>query len=402
MLTVSPDLKPVRVTIPGKFWDSQLYSGLLYLFRRDGALTLLNWENLVYSMGVPEELRFVAEAVLLGNDRFYSEDTHRLIQDPEVRPVILDKIRRLRQLGLEREFAPAFFGSTETNPLPFPHNDSEVYYGQLYVGATSGVFRLAREHHRSRTKRAHRITDAPALDIATKFSVVAIAAGDDGLLEARIGEDEPSDTSQVATKRCLGCEWSYASIVCAGEAHSLFVAAFVRVREDVSDSVTGRRRRFVRRFQGVIPGAQLFAQATASEDSISWGARDRLFAYHDGNIQIVQNRSNGVASFSPPQRRSLIVEESPATFVAAKAAPFGSVLEFDDRLVVLFSSGELYVIPGEPVNWRVFPQSRKYTSHLHIVYADRIEILAFVHDYFLHEEERFFGTEVLDFDERVG
>ncbi|MCK6592220.1 MAG: hypothetical protein L6Q76_32095 [Polyangiaceae bacterium] len=109
-----------------------------------------------------------------------------------------------------------------------------------------------------------------------------------------------------------------------------------------------------------------------------------------------------MASFSAPQNRSLSVEESPTNFVAAKAAPFGSVLEFDDRLIVLFSSGELHTIPGEPVNWRVFPQSRKYTSHLHVVYGDRIEILAFVHDYFLAEQERFYGTEVLDFDERTG
>jgi hypothetical protein len=402
MSPVANEFQPIRITLLGKYWDSQIYSGTLYLFNRDGGLTILNWDRFVQALPISEELRFVAEAVLLGNDRFYSEDIHRLIQDPEIRPVILDKIRRLRRTCEDQEFSPALFSSTATNPLPFPHNDSEVYYGQLYVGTTSGVFRLSREQSRSRAKTASRVTDAPALDIASKYSVMAIAAGEEGLLETQLVDETDKRTSRVADKRCISCEWSYASLVCSDDTHSLFVAAFARVPEDIVAGPTGRRKRYVRRFEGVITGAQLFGPSMDPEETMCWGAKDKLYSYRSGNIQIVRNRSNGRASFSAPQSRSLVVEANSAGFVTARAAPFGSVLEFDDRLVVLFSSGELHTLAGEPVNWRVFPQSRKYVSHLHVVYEDRIEILAFVHDYFLSENERFFGTEALDFDERVG
>jgi hypothetical protein len=49
------------------------------------------------------------------------------------------------------------------------------------------------------------------------------------------------------------------------------------------------------------------------------------------------------------------------------------------------------VIPGEPVNWRVFPRSKHYANHLHVVYDDRLEVWSFNHDYFLDQKKKRLG-----------
>ena len=45
-------------------------------------------------------------------------------------------------------------------------------------------------------------------------------------------------------------------------------------------------------------------------------------------------------------------------------------------------------LSGEPINWRVFPRSKFYENHLHIVYPDRLEILSFNDDYFVDQEKK--------------
>jgi hypothetical protein len=77
--------------------------------------------------------------------------------------------------------------------------------------------------------------------------------------------------------------------------------------------------------------------------------------------------------------------------VSTGTAPFGTVLEMDDRMIVLRSDGEIEVFPGEPVHWRVFPRSEHYSNQLHIIYEDYVDIISFTHDYFVNQQEKIFG-----------
>jgi hypothetical protein len=74
-------------------------------------------------------------------------------------------------------------------------------------------------------------------------------------------------------------------------------------------------------------------------------------------------------------------------------------LEFDDGLKVLLNSGDVLELPGEPVNWRIFPRSLNYLNHLHVIYEDRLEILAITSDYFVSPASRIFGTEPVSRDD---
>jgi hypothetical protein len=390
MSIVAEDLPPVRVVLYGKYWDSQIYSGSLVLFGLDGSIVELDWTQFVASLPLSEELRLVAEAALLGSDRFYAPDMRRLIQDPEVKPVMVDKFRRLHNASKEWHFDISAQGTRIDNPMPFPHSDSDYYYGSLYVGGRSGVFRMIGD-------RKEQLADVPVLDIATKHSTVALAAGSQGLVEVQLFSSRPSTVSTITPEPCSVCEWSYSNVVCSDNSHSLFLATFARVRENVNDDPK-RNYQYVRRFEGVLTDNVLF-DSPLNNNAIQWGAKDRIYRYSAGEIETAYRRSTERASFGRMKPRRTAADFNLDQFVGVRVAPFGSVLEFDDRVAVLLNSGNISIFPGEPVNWRVFPRSLNYLNHLHLIYDDRIEIVAFTSDYFVAPGERLFGTEPVSADD---
>ncbi len=402
MSSVIDTLPPVKVTLRGKYWDSQIYSGNLVLFGLDGSIVRLDWNRFVDSLPLEEGLRLVAEAALLGSDRFYGSDVRRLIQDPEVKPIIVEKFRRLHVASNAWDFDISQSGRRTDNPLPFPHNDSDYYYGSLYVGARSGVFQLVGDSEGARHLGKRQLTDAPALDIATKHSTIAIAAGNEGLIEVHLHKKHLTTTLPIAANSCNVCEWSYASLVCSDHFHSLFIANFDRVRQKIEGDPR-RSYQYTRRFTGVVTDQTLFGSphSDAVETTIQWGAKDRIYRYHAGAIESVYSRARekGRVSFERRGQRHATENFDLDEFVGVRVAPFGSILEFDSQVVVLLNSGEVLTFPGEPVNWRVFPRSLNYLNHLHIIYEDRIEIVAFTNDYFTSPEERFFGTEPMSSDD---
>jgi hypothetical protein len=76
----------------------------------------------------------------------------------------------------------------------------------------------------------------------------------------------------------------------------------------------------------------------------------------------------------------------PDTVISARVAPFGSVVELHDGLLVIPTKGKTIFLPGEPTNWRVFPRSEDYVNQLHVVYEDHLDIFAFTHDYFVSDQ----------------
>jgi hypothetical protein len=149
--------------------------------------------------------------------------------------------------------------------------------------------------------------------------------------------------------------------------------------------------------------SKLFSESKGDRPGgeIQWGAKDRIYRYTNGTIDVVRNVSNGETAFVPAGHHNVSTAFDLHAFVDVRVAPFGSVLEFDDHISVLLNSGEVLNLPGEPVNWRVYPRSLNYLNHLHVVYNDRVEVVAFTGDYFVRPENRKFGTEPVSHDEHA-
>ena len=52
------------------------------------------------------------------------------------------------------------------------------------------------------------------------------------------------------------------------------------------------------------------------------------------------------------------------------------------------SDDQPYIMQFPVVRWRVFPRSKHYVNHLHVILDDRIEIYSFNNDYFVDQRSK--------------
>jgi hypothetical protein len=284
----------------------------------------------------------------------------------------------------------------QNNPLPFPHADSEIYYRQIYVGLKSGLFSSQRQDNKNENensrKKSQKHWDAPVLNLvgSNQYTSLALATGSDGLYELPIKPrdyepDAKITPNQLAENHCNSCGWSYQSIYGSSNTNSSFLASFEMKSQKRSDDSPNTQKP-IRQFKEIISSEDLF-----TTKGFSWGAHDKIYQYHGGTIE--------VKSYNPDKGKfndlgTIPLSLSDGDVVSANVAPFGTVIECDNSLVIALSNGESMTIEGEPVRWRVFPRSTNFTNQLHIIYDDRIEILSFVHDYFVNQKEKLAGIRV--------
>lgn len=409
-------MQTIKLIIPGKFWDSHVYSGRLYLFRRDGAILTLDWDRFIDEWPVAEKLRLAMRCAFSRSDYLYQHYWEEIFSDPEIRQIIESKFERLSHccLQCETEQLHRCKISTQDTPFPFPHTDARIYAARFYVSGQSGVVNAGcrKGLKYGVSTRPEKTWDAAVLSLATRSFTLAMAAGGDGLFETRIGEtswlypDEHGTSSRsvrsVAEKNCVQCEWAYHSIYGSSHVDDGFLAAYTSKAleeepessddDHLSETVAGyadigptRRRSF----QKLVSAGEIFQSS-----GYSWANKDKIYQASSGRIS--------VAKYQPweeneEDRLRLIDKINLAAWkgdiVAAGVAVFGTVIECDNALVVLLSDGNSVTIPGEPVRWRVFPMSRHYENQLHVIYDDRFEIWSFNHDYFVDQKSKKLGIQ---------
>jgi hypothetical protein len=395
-------MQAVKVIIPGSFWDSQIYSSYLHLFLDDGSIAILDWKNAIDKLIQDnQKIAIALKVAFLDGNLLYEHGANYLLSNEEIKGVINRQFKELLSKTFEFENIndSRFNLRHQNNPFPFPHADSEIYHGQIYVGLKSGLFSSQKQDVKDKEiqKKSLKLWDAPVFNLAASnhYGSLALATGSDGLYELPIKSTNYEPVTKIipnhlAENHCNSCGWSYQSIYGSSNTNSSFLASFEiesQKKSNESSNAQNNAQKGGRKFKEIIPSEQLFRTK-----GFSWGARDKIYQYHDGVIDVI--------SYDPRHKKlfkdlgAITLSLSDGDVISANVAPFGTVIECDNSLVIALSNGEFMTVEGEPVRWRVFPRSTNFTNQLHIIYDDRIEILSFVHDYLVKQEDKLAGIKV--------
>lgn len=373
-------MQHIKLTIPGAFWDTQLYARTLYIFGDSGNLFTINWDNYIkeHFYGF-EDLQTAVHVSFLESDLFYTRGSQIIFKDSHVKDIILDRFNQLAQLELDMDLNSKSVTHSD-NPLPFPHADSEIYYSKLYVGLDTGVYSAAIN---SSDKTSTKLWDAPVLNVsASSYTAIALAAGNEGLYEMKPHIDENIDQArQVSNNHCSSSEWSDYNITASSHVRSAFFAAYKKLRD--------KENHIMRELDEIIPLNEVFEHS-----GYSWGSHDKLYMYRNNSIECMRYSANKDSTPSFTRISTIPIADWKGEVVSASVAPFGTVIECDNAIIVIQSNGEIVTLPGEPVNWRVFSNSKLYKNQLHIIYDDRLEIYSFFHDYFVDQSSKSSGIEM--------
>lgn len=399
-------MRSVKLTVAGVFWDSQIYSGELLLFDAEGAVHRIEWREVID--GIASSNTSVQTAIRVAfsdSDLFYNQKVRKILCDPHIEAPIKLQLSSLADLSMaasRQDWKENW--RTEDAPFDFLPTDTDVYYNHIFAGGNEGLFSAPRSGvgtGRPFGKRTTKHHDARILQVraSDRYTAVAAAAGDDGLFEFafRRDEDDVLDKERrLASRACSSCDWSFQSVM-GWTASSAFLASF---RQDKDPNT----RRPTRTFDRIIETSEMFDEPSPSSTrgSLTWGCREKVYRISDRGLEVTnylptqprEKKSKSGAQVPKKifdKRGSLSLNFDATTAIATGTAPFGTVLEFEDRLVVLRSDGEIEEFAGEPVHWRVFPRSEHYSNQLHIIYDDRLEVVSFVHDYFVDQSSKLSG-----------
>lgn len=385
-------MSPLRLIIPGRYWDSQIYRGRLHLFRMDGDILTLDWDGLIDKLRVHDDLKLAARSAFQRSDFLYGVAATGIFRDAEIREIISDRFHDLSQVPLElsRQEIDRTAVGRQDNLFPFPHADSEIYNRRLYVSSRAGVFTASCGGSTKYpvSTRIARLSEMPVSAVRASYRSLALAAGEEGLWQYDLDDfRDGSRTECVASQHCSECQWAFHSIYGSSSTGAGILASYLKRRERAEWT---EREEWRRTLDRVIPDSEIFADFENPDGEYSWAAQDKICQAANGSIRVAKYEPWNEKS---PLRRLgvLPLARNGEAIVSAKVALFGTVVELDSGLMVICSDGTMLDVCDEPVSWRVFPRSRHYENHLHVIHDDRLEVLSFNHDYLIDQQAKVSG-----------
>ena len=399
---------PLKIVIPGRYWDSFIYKGALYLWDINGSIRTIDWNQLVSSeWDLDGSDGLAMHCAFLRNDYLYVQNERRnlLFRAPEVQNLLKKMFAQLSSssMNVDLDTLSGHEKGQQDNLFPFPHADLDVYNRRVYVAGSSGVKNatIGQGTKLPISTRLHQQWDAPVLRISAGYGSLALAAGDEGLFESSLNTKYwrgsrvvNGDPDHISGEACFDCNWTYWSIF-ASNKNGGFLASY---RKEISDS-DAESEYFRHQDDYTSEDSRIFNRVISCEEiwgqqSLTWGVRDKFCLAHGTDIDIIRYQPWGPAEEMQQIGTITIEQLKQKEIVSASIAPFGIVVELSDAILVHTSVGNVIVLNGEPSNWRVFPRALNYFNQLHILRDDCLEIYSFSDDYFADQQAKVAGFKV--------
>lgn len=392
-------MRSVKISVEGSFWDSQIYSNQFTLFGFDGSVHNIQWDAAIDFIAGQEKnisIQTAYRVAFSDGDLFYNPKVRKILKDPSISNVIKNQLNILSDLNFNVMLHDwkDFLISTNS-PFDFLPTDTEIYYNTLFAGSDEGLF-SSNSYNNSKIKK-HFDGNVLKINASDRNTALAVAAGQEGLFEFSYNDEPTSILGQehlLNSTPCSACEWAFQSVM-GWSSEGAYLASFLEEKN--------RDNKRTRRFDRVINENEMFGIPTTNQYVYVWGSREKIYRVVDGNIEVTNyspkpkkknNKSKPQSGYYDTFTKDGEIKTpflKPKDIIASGTAPFGTVIETEGEIIVLRSDGVVESFKGDIVHWRIFPRSEHYNNQLHIIFEEHIQIVSFVHDYFVNQDEKLAG-----------
>ncbi|PJC86469.1 hypothetical protein CSW98_09670 [Vibrio sp. HA2012] len=349
----------VKIEIEGDYIDSFIYSGVLFLVNSDLNLKAYSWDN-VFERSL--EGLGLFQKVQLQN---YSRGSASISDE-------LSGTYSVSEKSLEE------FELCSKNLGVWP-SDINIYKNRFYVASECGVDAFDfdwGDGKVSKFTRPTRIYDEVSFKLATSsYHRLAIAAGKSGLLsvtpEQKYARRE--HVSQLIDVPCSDCHWHSTNLV-ANTVDGQFIASYRPIPKKVDFDGTDKEYwELVKVLKNTRPEIKERKEINGENIVSSWFSGKGLFSVTE-DLKLYWNNTESPTEYELVETKS---ELSTLKYFKAQSSPFGTVMEVGDDLKIFTADGQNQVIAEEVVNWRLFPKSSYYLSHLHVIEDEALSVSLF-------------------------
>ena len=395
-------MQALKVIIPGDYWDVQIYRGRLHLWTMSGDITTIHWDCLIDQLA---EIAVSALAVRLGlaqGAALYGKATLPLRAEPEFRDWLLARFQS--QASQPMTVSPSQLTAStlgqQPNPISDLPTDTEVYRRMLYAATNAGIW----EASVGKTKypistRPRKLADLPAVSLRAYSRQLALAATGDGLFQLGIDkyEDTKYDLNNLSERHCEKVDWAFRSVFATSTLSGGYL--FSRYWQTISRNITGIIGDYSIEDPVLIDGGifdDTSIDGSLSQPDVSWARSNRIHTAQMHRLtssRYVQMHVPDGIDKASASLGEIVLDNEGRHPISGGSATFGTIVECDDRLIVVLSDESQVTIRGPITRWRTFPRSVNYENHLHIIFDDYIVIYAFYSDYFVDQRKKRFGIE---------
>ncbi len=391
----------LRMTIPGDYWDVQLYRGKLYLWTMEGSVVTLDWGKLVDSIAESAIRPLAVRMCFAQGDALYQLQRNALFKEDEFRGWLRPQFdeQAAQELDVDEWIVRRSIIDIQDNPLADLPIDTEVYNRFLYATTERGIWNAGVEQSSDSLIDPDpvKMDDLVAVTVRAKSNQLALAASDEGLYRVDLSGGPSSDgLVQVSERPCDRADWSFSSIF----ADSLIGGGFLvsRYWDEISEEWQERSEnpRWGNKLLvdgGTYDVAEI--EGTLSKPTVSWAFAERIYTANNDSVSSSRYTQGKIAESIEAASKGLGTIELaglPGQAIAGRAAVFGTAIEFEGGLRVIQSDESQFGIPGPVTRWRVYPRAKNYDNHLHVIQEDCLVVVACYKDYFVRQGRKRFGV----------
>ena len=394
-------MQPLKITLFGNYYDCQLYRGRLYLWTFDGDLRIYDWDQIIDKV-VKHNGDWLTFLYGYKDGRYlYGSKTKMLFEDDEFKEIVLKRYTssyRRKHVLEEKEIEDCMIGQQIAPSASLPI-DTEIYNNILYYSTEKGLFKTTAHRPRSEkykvSTKAQKLWDARVLSIiANDYPQMALSAGSDGLYEYRpdsnydfalLREIEPQ-LYRVSERFSLFSNYIFESIFSSSHDGNSYISMFKLYRDENSY--------FHRVFEKEVEENVFIDNKSRGDEILSWGIRDKIYQATDNKVRVIKFKKWSDYSYHERLNYFGVLNlKSESNLIKGGAASFGNILEYEDKLLVMMSDNEKFILPEEVTRWRIYPRSINYLNQLHVILEDRVEFFSFNHDSYVNQSTKLNGIE---------
>jgi hypothetical protein len=386
-------LTPIKIVIPGSYWDSWVYRDNLYLFGLDGSIARYSWCNIVSELFGQPDVSDLGFNLASNASIYYTDGAQTFLKQNEHASIFKSMIHILNKADhvLDQQSLQQYGSKFSDVGIPSLHTDIGLYGGNLYTASPEGVFcgSLSESSKKLLKSAGAKHSDVPGMKMSIKYGTVALAAGSEGLHEINIDRAFKRGNYQLSEKYNTDCSWLFSSILGFGDEENAIVYEM-----DLRGPNTFRKINLkdnpqiaTEPYSRPIGEIDVFSHfSLGAKDSKCFGLQDKIGVISNNKIWIgrfnpwIKDRNNN----SPLQGKPTQVVQAALDYsqiVSAGVTYFGVITELEDCILIHGSDNNTYKLNGPSLRWRVFPNSN-----------NTLDIYLFTHDYFADQAEKQMGS----------
>lgn len=405
-------MQPLKINIIGNFYDSFIYNGNLLLWDINGDIICLNWDELLHEKFSSSKDTFAYTCAFLQGDYLYGDRWKLFFNDPEIKRLVEKRFSSLSDNPIEITLSDSKntkFIQKYNNPFPFPHSDCLIYRNSsspkpnFYLSNTKGIFispYYKRPNHIfNKSKNLKQISDIPCFNLSANVSTIAMSCGDEGVY--KVDTHNITEINNISKEHSSWINWAFSDVYSSSYYTSGFlIESEIEEEQNIYDWQTEKQPlKFLGKESNI---GEVF-----NSNGLSWGVNDKICMIDNGILKIFRYNRHWKKKDKEKFEYLTTIKDKVLDLkgiIKADSAPWGYILEYKSKLIILKSNNQLESISHrdqEITNWRIFPRSVRYANQLHVIFDKHISIYSFNEDYFENQWEKTIGTRFLPNKNRI-